>query len=342
MKKIKVGIIFGGKSSEHEVSLMSAKNIIYAIDKNKYQIVLLGIDKNGNWNYYDMKNYLLNENDPKKIKLNRPLKALQMDFSKTNVQKPFDVAFPVLHGLNGEDGTVQGFLKLFGIPFVGANVLGSAIGMDKDVSKRLLRDANIPIAKFLTFRKNEQISFPKIKKELGFPFFIKPANAGSSVGVNKIKDQKLFKKAIDDAFMHDSKILAEEYIRGREIECSVLGNNEAIASIPGEIVSLHEFYSYEAKYLDENGAKLIYPAKLSRKIIKNVQDLATKTYKVLELKGMARVDFFLRVNGKLFVNEVNTIPGFTKISMYPKLWEISGLSYTKLIDQLINLALKSN
>ena len=342
MKKIKVGIIFGGKSSEHEVSLMSAKNIIYAIDKKKYQIVLLGIDKNGNWNYYDIKNYLLNENDPKKIKLNRPLKALQIDFSKTNVQKPFDVAFPVLHGLNGEDGTVQGFLKLFEIPFVGADVLGSAIGMDKDVSKRLLRDANIPIAKFLTLRKNEQISFSKVKKELGLPLFIKPANAGSSIGVSKVKNQKQFKEAISKAFIHDSKILLEEFIRGREIECSVLGNNETIASLPGEVVSLHEFYSYEAKYIDESGAKLIYPAKLSEKIIKNVQDLAIKTYKTLELKGMARVDFFLKINGKLFVNEVNTIPGFTKISMYPKLWEISGLSYPRLIDKLINLALKNS
>ena len=342
MKKIKVGIIFGGKSSEHEVSLMSAKNIIYAIDKKKYQIVLLGIDKNGNWNYYDIKNYLLNENDPKKIKLNRPLKALQIDFSKTNVQKPFDVAFPVLHGLNGEDGTVQGFLKLFEIPFVGADVLGSAIGMDKDVSKRLLRDANIPIAKFLTLRKNEQISFSKVKKELGLPLFIKPANAGSSIGVSKVKNQKQFKEAISKAFIHDSKILLEEFIRGREIECSVLGNNETIASLPGEVVSLHEFYSYEAKYIDESGAKLIYPAKLSEKIIKNVQDLAIKTYKTLELKGMARVDFFLKINGKLFVNEVNTIPGFTKISMYPKLWEISGLSYPRLVDKLINLALKNS
>jgi len=339
MKKIKVGIIFGGKSSEHEVSLMSTKSIVKAINKDKYEIILIGIDKNGSWSYYNIKNYLLNENNPKTIKLGRPLKALQMDFSKLNVQKPFDVAFPVLHGLNGEDGTVQGFLKLFEIPFIGADVLGSAIGMDKDVSKKLLRDANIPIANFLTFRKSEQISFPKIKKELGFPFFIKPANAGSSVGVSKIKDQKLFKEAIYSAFMHDSKILAEEYIKGREIECSVLGNENPIASLPGEVVPLHEFYSYEAKYIDENGAKLICPAELSKKTIKDVQELAIKTYKTLELKGMARVDFFLKANGKLFVNEVNTIPGFTKISMYPKLWEISGLSYPKLLDRLIKLAL---
>lgn len=339
MKKIKVGVIFGGKSSEHEVSLMSARNIIDAIDKNQYQIVLIGIDKNGNWNYYDIKNYLLNENDPKKIKLNRPLKALQIDFSKANVQKPFDVAFPVLHGLNGEDGTVQGFLKLFEIPFVGADVLGSAIGMDKDVAKRLLRDANIPISNFLTFRINEQISFSKVRKELGIPVFIKPANAGSSVGVSKVKNQRQFKDAITNAFKHDNKILIEEFILGREIECSVLGNSNPIASLPGEVVPLHEFYSYEAKYIDENGAKIIYPAKLSKKIIKNVQNLAIRTHKTLELKGMARVDFFLRVNGKLFVNEVNTIPGFTKISMFPKLWEISGLSYPKLLDRLIKLAL---
>lgn len=342
MKKIRVGIIFGGKSSEHEVSLQSAKSVIEAIDKKKFEVILIGIDKNGHWAFYESRNYLLNENNPKTIKLGKPLRELQMNFSTSNVQIPVDVVFPVLHGTNGEDGTIQGLLKLINIPFVGAGVLGSAIGMDKDVAKRLLRDAKIPIAEFITFRKNYEINFLEVKKKLGLPLFIKPANAGSSIGVSKVKNKQDFEKAIKEAFKHDKKVITEEFIRGREIECSVLGNDKPIASLPGEVIPLHEFYSYDAKYIDANGAKIIYPAKLTKSIVKSVQTMAMETYKALEIEGMARVDFFLTKSDKLYVNEINTIPGFTKISMYPKLWKISGLPYPKLIEKLINLALEKN
>lgn len=309
-KKIRLAIIFGGRSAEHEVSIRSAKNVFEAIDKTKYEVTLIEIDKSGGW-----------------------------DLNKLSGN---DVAFPILHGPYGEDGTIQGMLKLMNLPFVGASVLGSALGMDKDAMKKLLNQAGIPTAKFLVFQKGElnKIKFEDIKNKLGLPFFVKPANLGSSVGITKVKSEKEFKKAIDNAFEFDNKILIEEYLKRREIECSVLGNENPIASIPGEIIPQHEFYSYEAKYLDENGAILKVPAKLPKWIVKKVQDLAIKTFKTLCCEGMARVDFFLKDNGELVVNEMNTIPGFTNISMYPKLWEASGISYKDLIDQLITLALQ--
>jgi D-alanine-D-alanine ligase len=253
-----------------------------------------------------------------------------------------DVVFPVLHGPFGEDGTVQGLLKLANLPFVGAGVLASAVGMDKDVMKRLLRDAKIPIAKFLVFERSEasKINLADVKRMLGFPFFVKPANLGSSVGISKVSVNKQFDSAISEAFRYDSKILIEENISGREIECSVLGNESPVASLPGEIITRHDFYSYDAKYLDENGAQLIVPAVLPKFIGKGIQELAVRTFKTLACEGMARVDFFLRDNRQIFVNEINTIPGFTQISMYPKLWEASGIPYSKLIDRLIRLALE--
>jgi D-alanine-D-alanine ligase len=255
-----------------------------------------------------------------------------------------DVIFPVLHGPFGEDGTVQGLLKLANVPFVGAGVLGSAVGMDKDVMKRLLRDAKIPIAKFLVFERSvaSKINFAAVKRALGLPFFVKPANLGSSVGISKVSAKKQFGRALTEAFRYDNKILIEESIRGREIECSVLGNENPIASLPGEIVTRHDFYSYDAKYLDEKGAQLIVPAALAKNIVRQVQTLALRTFKTLGCEGMARVDFFLRNNREIFVNEINTIPGFTKISMFPKLWEASGIPYPRLIDRLIRLALERN
>jgi D-alanine-D-alanine ligase len=342
MKKIRVGIIFGGKSSEHEVSLQSAKSVYEAIDKDKFEIVLIGIDKKGQWAYYDTNKYLVNSNNPKTIMLDSPLNSLQLTSSLKQPVIPVDVIFPVMHGANGEDGTMQGLLKIIGIPFVGASVLGSAIGMDKDVAKRLLRDAKLPIGKFLTFRKNDRINFDDVVSEIGLPFFVKPANSGSSVGINKVHKQEEFDQFVKEAFKHDNKILCEEFIKGREIECSVLGNENPTASLPGEVIPTHEFYDYDAKYIDVNGAKLVYPAKLDKSTIKSVQELALKIFKVLELSSMARIDFFLTEDGKLFINEVNTIPGFTKISMYPKLWEVSGLPYPKLIEKLIDLALEKH
>jgi D-alanine-D-alanine ligase len=349
-KKINVGILFGGKSVEHEVSLQSAKSIFEAIDREKYNPILIGIDKSGKWFLKDNSEFLLNADSPKLIKLNQtgsPIALLPQsggkifNLVKTDEDLKIDVVFPILHGSFGEDGTMQGLLKLANIPFVGASVLGSAVGMDKDVTKRLLRDSNIPIGKFLVTRSEDTIpNFEDIKQELGFPFFIKPANSGSSVGVSKIHDESEYLKGIKDAFNYDTKILLEEYIEGREIECSVLGNINPIASIPGEVKPSREFYSYEAKYIDEKGAILEIPAKVSAEQIKVIQALAIKVFQILACEGLGRVDFFLRDNGDIIVNEINTIPGFTKISMYPKLWEASGISYTKLIDRLIQLAIK--
>lgn len=348
-KKIRVGILFGGQSAEHEVSLQSAKNIISALDKNKYEPVLIGIGKNGQWHLAETANFLLNTENPKLIKLNEshqqitivPGNTKHALITTSNENIPtIDVMFPVLHGPNGEDGTMQGLLKLARIPFVGADVLGSAVGMDKDVMKRLLRDAGIPTAKFLAFHESKPPIFSMVEKELGLPFFVKPANLGSSVGIHKVKQETEFHNAITDAFQYDTKILIEEYVEGREIECSVLGNQKLIASVPGEVITRHEFYSYDAKYIDEHGAKIKIPADVSPEISKQIQTLSIKTAQTLCIEGLGRVDFFLRPNGEVVVNEINTIPGFTNISMYPKLWEASGISNTELIDRLITLAIE--
>lgn len=348
-RKINVAILFGGKSAEHEVSLQSAKNVFQAIDRKKYNPILIGIDKQGRWLLNDSSKFLLNADNPKLIKLNKSSDSVALipqssgkiaNFSNPKSIRTIDVVFPILHGPFGEDGTVQGLLKLANIPFVGAGVLGSAVGMDKDAMKRLLRDANIPIPKFLTFKDTDKINFEKIVKVLKLPFFVKPANLGSSVGISKVKNKKDFIKAIAKAFQYDIKIIIEENIKGREIECAVLGNDNPIASIPGEVIANDEFYSYEAKYIDENGATVEIPAKLNKNIVKKIQDLATQTFKILSCEGLGRVDFFLKNNGKVIVNEINTIPGFTSISMYPKLWGASGISYTELIDKLIQLAIE--
>jgi len=306
-KKLKIGVLFGGKSAEHEVSIQSAINVIKALDKKKYHITPIKIQKNGKFNFDILKN--------------------------------FDIIFPVLHGPYGEDGSMQGLLKLSNIPFVGAGILGSAVGMDKDVMKRLLRDSGIPIGKFSVLKMGDNVNFIKIKKELGLPIFIKPANMGSSVGISKIHNKKEFKKAIYEAFKYDTKILIEEFIKGREIECAILGNNHPSASIPGEIIANQEFYSYNAKYVDQGSIAEI-PAKIDKKTTKKVQELAIQTFKTLNCEGFGRVDSFLKKNGDIIINEINTIPGFTNISMYPKLWEASGLSQTKLLDKLIELSIE--
>ncbi|HEY7317667.1 MAG TPA: D-alanine--D-alanine ligase [Candidatus Binatia bacterium] len=348
-KKLRVAILFGGKSAEHEISVISARNIVAAMDQRKYEVVSIGIDKQGRW-FFDEGARLLRDNGKARVELSdgRNPAAVLPGVTQTPILTPrrtlgeVDVVFPVLHGPFGEDGTVQGLLKLANLPFVGAGVLASAVGMDKDVMKRLLRDAKIPIAKFLVFERSEasKINLADVKRMLGFPFFVKPANLGSSVGISKVSVNKQFDSAISEAFRYDSKILIEENISGREIECSVLGNESPVASLPGEIITRHDFYSYDAKYLDENGAQLIVPAVLPKFIGKGIQELAVRTFKTLACEGMARVDFFLRDNRQIFVNEINTIPGFTQISMYPKLWEASGIPYSKLIDRLIRLALE--
>jgi D-alanine-D-alanine ligase len=348
MKKINLAILFGGKSAEHEVSLQSAKNVVDAIDKNKYNLILIAIEKDGRWYKVERQKIFNSTTNSIKNKINQIGDEVFMapgekgriyNISKQKYDLRADVVFPILHGPFGEDGTVQGLLKLAGVPFVGPGVLGSAVGMDKDVMKRLFKEANLPIGKYKSLSREEKPNLKKIIDLIGFPIFVKPANLGSSVGISKTRNIKELKKAIDFAFEFDRKIILEENINGREIECSVLGNEHPIASLPGEIISSHDFYSYEAKYLDKLGAELIIPAKLSKKIIHEVKRLAIEVFKVLGCEGLARVDFFLEKNGKLTVNEINTIPGFTKISMYPKLFEASGISYRELIDRLIMLAI---
>ncbi len=314
MKKLRVGILFGGKSTEHEVSLESAKNVIANLDPEKFESVLLPLDKEG--------------------------EGFLTEKSIVELRQAVDIVFPVLHGGFGEDGTVQGVLKLAGIPFVGAGVLGSAVGMDKDVMKRLLRDAGIPVAKFLTVTKKSVPGFDEIVRNISIPCFVKPANAGSSVGVHRVENAEEYEKSLKDAFLYDTKVLVEEGIIGREIECAVLGNENPQASILGEVVPKKGFYSYEAKYLDQDGADIEIPARLPEETAERIREIARQTFRVLSCEGLGRVDFFLKENGEILVNEINTLPGFTTISMYPKLWEASGLSYAELLTRLIELSME--
>ncbi len=351
-RKIRLAVLFGGRSAEHEVSLQSARSIVSALDKGRYRIILVGISRQGLWTLYDRSGFLRHADDPKSITLGRAGRPVTLTAAKGGARLvtlagprkslAVDVVFPVLHGPFGEDGTVQGLVKLAGAAFVGAGVTGSAVGMDKDVMKRLLRDARLPVGRFLVFQRGERaaITYNRVRKAVGSPMFVKPACLGSSVGISKARSAAELARAVRKAFLYDDKIIIEELIDGREIECSVLGNARPRASLPGEIVPRHEFYSYEAKYLDEKGALLVVPARLAPAVVSRVRDLAVKSYRALGCEGMARVDMFLRPGGRLFVNEINTIPGFTKISMYPKLWEASGLAYGRLLDRLIELALE--
>lgn len=353
-KKIHVGLLFGGRSGEHEVSLASAASVFKALDKSRYDVTLIGIDKEGRWLLPDVQKFI-EAPDPMKFRLTAtdmigvaPFpseKQLIPTNEKSQVSK-IDVVIPILHGTYGEDGTIQGLLELAQIPYVGSGVLGSSVGMDKDVTARLLEQAGIPTVETLCLRKTEFLkNRSSVEKQLlerfAFPFFVKPANAGSSVGVHKVKNQDQLKSALEDAFSFDFKVLVQKGIQARELEVSVLGNDEPKASVVGEIVPRHEFYSYEAKYLDDNGAELLVPAKISTELSEKVRSLAVQAFQVLECKGFARVDFFLdRQTNELYLNEVNTIPGFTRISMYPKMWAASGLPYPQLLDELIRLALE--
>lgn len=349
MKK-RVGIIFGGKSGEHEVSIYSAINIYDALNRELWIPFLIGVDKEGNFRYVDDKSNIENIEDPKRIKIKEdtpiihPIKGdedgkLYFFYSESgSFAIETDFIFPIIHGNLGEDGSLQGFLKWFNVPFAGPSVLGSAIGMDKDVTKRLLNEAGIRVCKFLTIRTDElcdeKLYF--IEKELGFPLFVKPSSTGSSIGISKVKRKEDLKGAIEEAFKYDKKVIVEEFIPGREIECAVLGNEEIFTSCLGEIVPKHEFYSYEAKYIDPDGALLLAPAEVEKEIEMEIREIAKRAFKILECEGMARVDFFLK-GKEIYLNEINTLPGFTKISMYPKLWELSGLSYSQLLDKLILL-----
>jgi D-alanine-D-alanine ligase len=351
-KKLRVGILFGGRSGEHEVSLISAASVISALDPEKYEVVPIGIAKDGRWLAGTAAHKMLppalgevlRTGESVMLSADPNVAALVPANNSRGDAMRVDVVFPVLHGTFGEDGAVQGLLDLAGLPYVGSGVLGSAVGMDKDVQKRLFLQAKLPVGEFLAipraeWERSRAKTLRAIQKNFRFPVFIKPATLGSSVGMTKAHDAKELAAAMDLAGEFGQKIMVERAIRGREIELSVLGNEDPKASIPGEIIPHREFYDYAAKYLEE-GTRLLIPAKLNKGQIKKFQDYAVRAFRTLDLLGMARVDFFLENrNGKILLNEVNTIPGFTSISMYPKLWEASGLPYRQLLDRLIELAL---
>jgi D-alanine-D-alanine ligase len=352
MTKLKVGVVFGGRSAEHEVSLVSATSIMNSLDKNKYEIIPIAITAEGKWLSSADSMKLLKEksptaNQPEQILLPNPQhKGLVNTSAWVRQTKAVDVIFPALHGTYGEDGTIQGLFELADIPYVGAGVLGSAVGMDKVVQKELLKHADIPTAPSVwftssEFKNNQIITIQKIEKSLDYPLFIKPPNAGSSIGITKAHNRKELIAGMELAAQYDRKILVEAAIKNaREIECSVLGNDTPGASVPGEIVSSNEFYDYDAKYVDGK-SRAVIPAKLSPSVTKKVQAYAVQAFKVLDCAGMARVDFLVtKKTNKIFLNEINTIPGFTSISMYPKLWEASGVPYSALLDRLIELALE--
>jgi D-alanine-D-alanine ligase len=347
-KKLRVGVLFGGRSGEHEVSLISAASVIGALDPAKYEAVPIGITKDGRWlagtAAHKMLPDVLRTGEQVMLSADPNVAALVHVGDSRPDALHVDVVFPVLHGTFGEDGTVQGLLDLAGLPYVGSGVLGSAVGMDKDMQKRLFLQAKLPVGEFIAitraeWEKSRGKVLSAIRKKFKFPVFVKPATLGSSVGMTKAHDAKELAAAMDFAAEFAQKILVEREIRGREIELSVLGNEDPKASIPGEIVPHREFYDYAAKYLEE-GTRLLIPAKLNKAQVKKFQEYAVRAFRTLECLGMARVDFFLENRtGKILLNEINTIPGFTSISMYPKLWEASGLTYRELLDRLIELAL---
>jgi D-alanine-D-alanine ligase len=380
MKKLRVGILFGGRSGEHEISLLSAASVLQALDKDKYEVVPIGITKEGRWVSQAHAERLL-KGEPVPQEAGRNLRAgdpaatpgaavlakgesvIVPPIPSSDSLVPFesqrgttehginvDIIFPVLHGTFGEDGTIQGLLELADIPYVGAGVLGSAAGMDKDIMKGLFAAAGLPIVKHVTLLRSQWEKDPKkvtrdVEKKLKYPVFVKPANLGSSVGISKARGRKELGPAIETAAGYDRKIVIEQGVGGkkhkaRELECSVLGNDEPRASIGGEIVPSAEFYDYNAKYLDE-GSQLIIPAKIAKKQMKHLQEMAIAAFQAVDCSGLARVDFLMDPkSGKIYLNEINTMPGFTSISMYPKLWAASGIEYPELIDRLVQLGLE--
>lgn len=339
--KIRVGVLFGGQSAEHEVSFQSALSIIRQINREKYEVIPVGIDRAGNWHFLTVSQFfLLSQKKSFPTFREKDLNSPFFGFFPSALRKNLDVIFPALHGPYGEDGTLQGLARLANLPCVGSDVLGSAICMDKGILKSLLREAKFPISNFLSLGAHDSICFEACIRQIGLPLFVKPANLGSSIGIRKVYRKEELMSAVKNAFLYDEKILIEECILGREIECSVLGNLNPIASLPGEIVPKEEFYSYRAKYLNREGALFYLPSRVDAKKIREIQELAIRSFKVLQCEGMARVDFFLKKDGTLLINELNTIPGFTNVSLYPKLWELSGISYPELIDRLIQLALE--
>jgi D-alanine-D-alanine ligase len=349
-RKLRVGVLFGGRSGEHEVSLASASSIIRGLDPQKYEAVPIGITKEGHWLIGEGAQKMLPEvlrTGQRVVMSADPTESALMPIDGSARGQKLDVIFPVIHGTFGEDGTMQGLLELAGLPFVGAGVLGSAIGMDKDIAKKLMQVTGIPVVPWIAVQRADWERQPKeirraIEKKFKYPVFVKPATLGSSVGMTKVHSRAELGPALDLAAEFAMKIMVERAVSAREIEVSVLGNHDPRASIPGEIVPHREFYDYAAKYLEE-GTQLLIPAKLKKSEVKKVQTMAITAFRALELSGMARVDFFIeKRGGKIFLNEVNTIPGFTSISMYPKLWEANGIPFRELISKLIDLALEQH
>lgn len=366
MSKKRVAVIFGGQSSEHEVSRVSAQSVIQNMDKQKYDIVMLGISKDGEWLTYNgpinkiasgewealareqMSARLLTAQKQEEGKTGQlaPVKSARNILSEEG-KAPIDVIFPVLHGCNGEDGTIQGLFELAGIPYVGCGVLGSAVGMDKAYTKIIFEKEGLPQGDYVVFSRKEICNkldevIAKVEERLTYPCFVKPSNAGSSVGVSKAENREQLIKGLDIAAKNDRRILVEEFINGREIECAVLGNDEPIASTVGEVVPCNDFYDYEAKYRMGDSSKVVIPAEnLSEETVQKIREYAVRAFKCLDCAGLSRVDFFVhKETGEIYINEINTLPGFTQISMYPKLWDKSGIPYAELIDRLIELAVE--
>jgi D-alanine-D-alanine ligase len=356
-KKIRLAVLFGGRSGEHEVSLMSAASVIEAADKSKYEIIPIGIDKNGCWlmggdPMAHLSKGALALSTPQSAQTSVPMSEVMLPLAPNQEGALFlggrtiDVVFPVLHGTYGEDGTVQGLLEMVNVPYVGAGVAGSAVGMDKALMKSLFRDAGLPILDFVVMKRKDldddpQACVRRVENRLGYPCFVKPANGGSSVGVSKVRRRDDLLPALELATHYDIKVVIEAAaVEAREIEVSVLGHHYPTASVPGEIIPSREFYDYEAKYKDAN-SQLIIPAGLSAECTRRLRDMALTAFQACECSGLARVDFFVhRTSEAIWLNEINTMPGFTSISMYPKLWEATGLSYSALIDRLVELALE--
>lgn len=336
---MKIALLYGGKSTEHEISIRSAASVYNAIDKDKHEVVLIYINKNGNWLIGNeqalMNKEVINEEGTKEVYL---IPNGQFH-SEDSTVKDIDVVLPILHGKNGEDGTVQGLLEICNIPYVGCGLLSSAMCMDKDVTKRMLTTAGLDVAKGITLHKHkykEQLASTNFKFD--YPIFIKPANQGSSVGVSKVEHEGDFISALEYGFKYDSKVLVENGVVGRELEVAVIGNETIITSEPGEVIVNEDFYSYENKYIDEDGATISIPAEMSEEQKTLVREVASRAYEALDCKGLARVDVFLTEDNQIIINEINTLPGFTSISMFPKLFEVSGIPYSELIEKLLILA----
>lgn len=341
-EKLNVALLYGGRSVEHEISVRSAKNVATYIDRESFNVTLIGISKTGSW--------FLNAFIDDKIESGTPI-SIQLDAHSPYFIKrsddthiKVDVVFPILHGTDGEDGSIQGLFKSMNLPVVGSGVLGSAISMDKIISKKILKEGGVPVANYLAFNRSqkEEITFEKVVNELGLPFMVKSAALGSSVGVSMVKSENDFKTALEDSFRYDQNIILEEFVKGRELECAVIGNEQLKASFPGEIIMIkdYDFYTYEAKYEDEDAIEIKLPAEVDAETTEKIRQNSMKAYQALRCEDFARVDLFLKEDGSIIVNEINTIPGFTSASMFPMMWQQMGMTYTELISELIHLCLQ--